>query len=167
MQSCSDEETSDHENERAGGGHCGGVMTRVQPTPAMEPPLQITFRNMAALPSVEPEIRRRADKLDQWTPDVMSCHVVVEAEGNRHRTGHEYRVHISVRVPGEEIAVGSHHLDEDIHRAVHGAFDAADRQLEDYVRRRRGQVKQHRVASETDAPESTPPDDEANAPRSP
>jgi ribosomal subunit interface protein len=137
------------------------------PPRTMKLPLQITFRNMAPLPSVEPEIRRRADKLDQWTPDVMSCHVVVEAEGNRHRTGHEYRVHISVRVPGEEIAVGSHHLDEDIHRAVHGAFDAADRQLEDYVRRRRGQVKQHRVASETDAPESTPPDDEANAPCSP
>jgi ribosome-associated translation inhibitor RaiA len=73
----------------------------------------------------------------------MSCHVVVEAEANRHRQGHEYRVHISVRVPGHEIAVGSHHLDQDIHRAVRGAFDAVDRQLEDYVRRRRGQVKQH------------------------
>ncbi len=131
----------------------------------MKLPLQITFRNMAALPSLEPEIRRRADKLGQWTSDVMSCHVVVEAEGNRHRTGHEYRVQISVRVPGEEIAAGSHHLDQDIHRAVRGAFDAADRQLEDHVRRRRGQVKHHRAA--TDVPESAPPDDDPEAPRSP
>lgn len=53
----------------------------------MKRPLQITFRDMMPLPSVEPEIRRRADRLDQWTPDVMSCQVVVEAEGNRHRTG--------------------------------------------------------------------------------
>jgi ribosomal subunit interface protein len=109
----------------------------------MKLPLQITFRDMLPLPSVEPEIRRRADKLEQWTPDVMSCRVVVDAEGNRHHTGHRYRVHISVRVPDEEVDVGAHHLDEDIHRAVRGAFDAADRQLEDYARRRRGQIKHH------------------------
>jgi ribosomal subunit interface protein len=109
----------------------------------MKLPLQITFRDLVPLPSVEPEIRRRAAKLDQWTPDVMSCQVVVEAEGNCHRTGHVYRVRIAVRVPDEEIVVGQHPLDEDIHRAIRGAFDAADRQLEDYVRRRRGQVKQH------------------------
>jgi ribosomal subunit interface protein len=110
----------------------------------MKLPLQITFRDMAPLPSVEPEIRRRVEKLDQWTPDLMSCQVVVEAEGNRHHTGHSYRVRITLRVPEDEISVGQHHEDEDIHRAVRGAFDAADRQLEDYVRRRRGQVKQHR-----------------------
>lgn len=127
----------------------------------MKRPLQITFRDMAPLPSVEPEIRRRADKLDLWTPDVMSCQVVVEAEGNRHRTGHVYRVRITVRVPDEEIAVGQHHLDEDIHRAVRGAFDAVDRQLEDYVRRRRGQVKQHRTTADAqsgdEAREEPPP----------
>ena len=72
----------------------------------MKSPLQITFRDMVPLPSVEPEIRRRADKLDQWTPDVMSC------------------------------------------RVVGSAFGAADRQLEDYVRRRRGQVKLHRSAAD-------------------
>lgn len=131
----------------------------------MKLPLQITFRDMLPLPSVEPEIRRRADKLDQWTPDVMSCQVVVEAEGNRHRTGHLYRVRIALHVPDGEIAVSSHHLDEDIHRALRGAFDAADRQLEDYVRRRRGQVKSHRSAN--DAPESAAADDGLEAPRSP
>jgi len=113
----------------------------------MKMPLQITFRDIVPLPSVEPEIRRRAEKLGRWTPDVMSCRVVVEAEANRHRQGHEYRVHLSVHVPGEEIDVGLHHLDEDIHRALSGAFDAADRRLEDYVRRRRGQVKLHRSAA--------------------
>jgi ribosomal subunit interface protein len=131
----------------------------------MKLPLQITFRDMLPLPSVEPEIRRRADKLDQWTPDVMSCHVVVEADGNRHRTGHRYRMRITLHVPEGEIVVSSHHLDEDIHRALHGAFDAADRQLEDYARRRRGQVKHHRALNV--APESAPADDEPEAPRSP
>lgn len=113
----------------------------------MKAPMQITFRNMVPLPSVEPEIRRRADKLHLWTADVTSCRVVVEAEANRHHQGHEYRVRITVHVPGEVIEAGQHHLDEDIHRAIHGAFDAAGRQLEDYVRRRRGQVKLHAPAA--------------------
>ena len=109
----------------------------------MKLPLQITFRDMAPLPSLEPEIRRRADKLDQWTPDVMSCQVRVEADDSRRRTGHAYRVQILVRVPDEEIAVGMDHAEEDIHRAVREALDAADRRVEEYVRRRRGQTKTH------------------------
>lgn len=109
----------------------------------MKLPLQITFRDMIPLPSLEPEIRRRAEKLDQWTSDVMSCHVTVEADDSRRRTGHAYRVQILVRVPDEEIAVGMGHAEEDIHRAVRDAFDAADRRIEDYVQRRRGQTKAH------------------------
>jgi ribosomal subunit interface protein len=91
---------------------------------------------MAPLPSLEPDIRRRAAKLDQWSCDVMSCQVVLEAEANRHRQGHEYRARITVRVPNNQIVASTHHLDQDIHRAIHGAFDAVDRQLEDYERRR-------------------------------
>ncbi len=109
----------------------------------MKLPLQIIFRDVVPLPSIEPEIRRRADKLDHWVPDVMSCHVAVEAEGNRHHTGHAYRVTLRVRVPGEEIAVSTHHVDENIHRAIHGAFDAVDRRLEDHARRQRHQTKAH------------------------
>jgi ribosomal subunit interface protein len=121
----------------------------------MKLPVQITFRDLVPLPSLEPEIQRRADKLDQWTPDVMSCHVVVQAAGNRHRTGHEYTVKVSVRVPDAEIAATTHHHDQDIHRAVHGAFDAVGRQLEDYARQRRGQVKQHEPAVQDVEPASS------------
>jgi ribosomal subunit interface protein len=109
----------------------------------MKLPLQITFRDLVPLPSLEPEIRRRADKLAHWSNDVTSCHVVVEAAGNRHRQGHRYSVKVVVCVPDADSTATTHHHDEDIHRAVHGAFDAVDRQLEDHVRRRRGQVKQH------------------------
>jgi ribosome-associated translation inhibitor RaiA/cold shock CspA family protein len=109
----------------------------------MKLPLQVTFRDMVPLPSLEPEIRRRADKFDRWTPDVMSCRVTVESDDSRRRTGHAYRVQILVRVPDEEIAVGMNQADEDIHRAVGDAFDAADRRLEDYARRRRGETKAH------------------------
>lgn len=110
----------------------------------MKLPVQITFRDMVPLPSLEPEIRRRAEKLDQWMPNVMSCHVVVEADANRHLKGHEYGVNVSVRVPGAELVASTHHHDQDIHRAMNGAFDAVDRQMEEYVRKLRGQVKQHK-----------------------
>jgi ribosomal subunit interface protein len=108
-------------------------------------PIQISFRDLVPLPSLEPAIHRRASKLEQWAPDVMSCHVVVESTGNRHHKGHDYRVKIVVHVAGAELVANAHHHDEDIYRVVSGAFDAIDRQLEDHVRKRRGQVKHHEL----------------------
>jgi ribosomal subunit interface protein len=126
----------------------------------MKLPVQITLRDIVPLPSLEPEIRRLAAKLDQWTPDVMSCHVAVESAANRHRQGHEYSVKVSVRVPDAEIVASTHHNDQDIQRAVHGAFDAVSRQLEDYARQRRGQVKQHEAPAKR-APLPPLPDSQA------
>ena len=60
-----------------------------------------------------------------------------------HHQGHRYLVKIDVRLPGEAIFAGQHHGNEDIELAVRGAFDAMARRLEDHVRQRRGQVKQH------------------------
>jgi ribosome-associated translation inhibitor RaiA len=109
----------------------------------MKLPLQVTFRDMAPLPSLEGEIRRRAAKLEQFAPDLVSCHVVVEASGNRHHQGHRYAVKIDVRVPGEQMFTGEHQADEEIGIAVREAFDAMARRLEDHARRQRGQVKHH------------------------
>lgn len=106
-------------------------------------PVEIVFRDMVPLPSLEDDIRRRAAKLRQWAPDLMDCRVVVEAQANRHRTGHVYTVRVDVHLPGQEIVAGDHHADEEIARAVRGAFDAIGRRLEDHERRLRGQVKQH------------------------
>lgn len=106
-------------------------------------PVEVVFRDMVPLPSLEGDIRRRADKLRQWAPDLMSCRVVVEAQANRHRSGHIYTVKIDVSVPGDDLVAGDHHANEEIAIAVRGAFDAIGRRLEDRERRRRGQVKQH------------------------
>jgi ribosome-associated translation inhibitor RaiA len=106
-------------------------------------PVEVVFRDLVPLPSLEGEIRRRADKLKQFVPELMSCHVAVEATGSQHRQGHRYFVKIDVRVPGEEIYVGDHHGDEDVAIAMRGAFDAMARRLEDHARRRRGQAKHH------------------------
>lgn len=109
----------------------------------MKLPVQIIFRDLVPLPSLEPEIRRRADQLDQWSPDLMSCHVVVESEANRHRQGHRYRVKVNLRLPDGELMSGDRQGNEDIYLALRESFDALDRQVEDHARRHRGQVKQH------------------------
>lgn len=117
----------------------------------MKLPLQVTFRDMAALPSLEGEIGKRAAKLEQFVPDLISCHVVVEASANRHHVGHRYAVKIDVRVPGEEVFAGERQAHEVIEIAVREAFEAVTRRLEDYARRRRGQVKHHEPAQRSAA----------------
>jgi hypothetical protein len=73
---------------------------------------------------------------------------VTVAEPHRHqRTERLYLVTIRLTVPGEELVTGrEHHLHPghaDPYVAVREAFHAARRELEDYVRRMRGDVKHH------------------------
>jgi len=99
--------------------------------------------------AVEDRIRRMADKLERFDEDITGCHVVVEAPHRHHHKGQLYEVKLDIRVPDGELVVNREHrglhAHEDVHVAVRDAFDAAVRQLEDYVRRRRGKVKHHEV----------------------
>jgi hypothetical protein len=56
-------------------------------------------------------------------------------------------VKVDLQVPSGQLVVsrepGHDHAHEDVYVALRDAFNAAVRQLEDYVRRQRGQVKQH------------------------
>ena len=116
----------------------------------MPPWLQITFRNIDASPAVEAKIRERARELEQFFDRIVSCRVVIEAP-NRRRHGDLYHIRVDLKVPGREIVVKrdppEHHAHEDIYVAVRDSFDAVRRQLEDHVRRRRGDVKVHDVPS--------------------
>ena len=113
----------------------------------MQLPLQITFRDMEPSPAVEAKIREKAEKLDRFREDIMSCRVVVEKHHRHHHKGNVYHVRIDITVPGSEIVVSKEsHLDhahEDAHVAIRDAFDAARRQLEDFSRKQRGHVKSH------------------------
>lgn len=129
----------------------------------MKLPLQVIFRDMAPLPSLEGQIRERAERLERHFAHIVSCHVAVEATGNRHHQGHRYVVNVDVRVPGGEICAGRNQGDEDIAVAVRDAFDAVTRQLQDELERRRGQVKQHPTAAPRD-PADVAPADEAQTP---
>lgn len=110
--------------------------------------LQVTFRNVDAPPTVEAKIRERARELEQFFDRIVSCRVVIEAP-NRRRHGDLFHIRVDLKIPGKEIVVKrdppEHHAHEDIYVAVRDCFDAVRRQLEDYVRRRRGDVKAHEV----------------------
>jgi cold shock CspA family protein/ribosome-associated translation inhibitor RaiA len=112
-------------------------------------PLQITFRHMDPSPALEARIRQRATELDQFFDRITAARVVVECEHPRHHQGKLFAVRIDLVLPGREIVVGRdpgiNHAHEDAHVAVRDAFDAARRQLEDYVRDRRDMVKVHTV----------------------
>jgi ribosomal subunit interface protein len=109
----------------------------------MHLPLQITFRNLPASPSIEATIRARADRLDQFASDIMRCEVTIEVVGKHRHQGRRYAVHIDLTLAGAEIVISRNHENEDVAVALRAAFDAAARKLEDHVQVRRGDVKRH------------------------
>ncbi|MEJ2508837.1 MAG: HPF/RaiA family ribosome-associated protein [Gammaproteobacteria bacterium] len=115
----------------------------------MQLPLQITFRNMEPSPAVEAKVRERAEKLDRFFDHIMSCRVVIEAPHKHHHQGNLFHVRIDVTVPGNELVVSrephQHQAHEDAYVVLRDAFDALQRQLEDYARKLKGNVKTHEV----------------------
>jgi cold shock CspA family protein/ribosome-associated translation inhibitor RaiA len=113
----------------------------------MQLPLQVSFRHMEPSPAIEAIVRDKAAKLDSFAEHIMSCRVVVEPTGKHHRNGNLYHVRIDLTLPRGEVAAtrqsGEHIEYKEIGVAIRDAFDAARRQLEDYVRRQRGAVKAH------------------------
>jgi ribosomal subunit interface protein len=113
----------------------------------MNIPLQITFHNMEPSEAVEARIREKAANLDQFAKDIMSCRVIVEAPHKHHHKGNIYAVKVDITLPGKEIVADRNppqdHSHEDVYVAIRDAFNAARRQLEDYVRKRRAKVKTH------------------------
>lgn len=113
----------------------------------MQVPLRITFRGIHPSEAIEANIRSHAERLDRYSDRITGCQVVVEADHRHHRKGRLYHVRIDMTVPGEEIVVAreplEHQSHQDVFVAIRDAFDAARRQLEDYVRRVRADVKRH------------------------
>jgi ribosomal subunit interface protein len=97
--------------------------------------------------ALEAVIREKAHKLDQYSDQIISCRVIVDAPHQHHRQGALYRIAVDLTVPGGEIVASreasEHHAHEDAYVATRDAFNAVQRQLEDYVRRQQNKVKLH------------------------
>ena len=108
----------------------------------MQVPPQITIRDMEHSDALEAHIRDKVNKLDEFFDRIMSCRVVVEMPHKHHHQGKQFNVRLDIGVPGSELVVNRDHA-EDVYVALRDAFDAAKRQLEDYARKMRGDVKTH------------------------
>ena len=122
----------------------------------MQIPLQITIRDMPTSAVLEDHIREKAAKLEHFYPALVGCRVVVELPHKHKQHGKLFNVRIDLTVPGSEIVI-NRDQSEDVYVALRDAFDAANRKLEDYGRRQRGDVKTH----ESRAGESESPDPDA------
>ena len=100
---------------------------------------QITFHQIDASPFVRARIEERADKLVRFHDRITGCRVVVEAPHRHHHKGKLYSIAIEVQLPGGTVtshrSPGDHHSHEDIYVAIRDAFDAVERQIQDFVRR--------------------------------
>ena len=130
-------------------------------------PVQITFRNMPWSDAVAARVEEEAEKLDEFYKRITSCRVMVEVPHRHHVLGDQVHIRIELGVPGDEIVVRHEpslrravrrsgeqqwekHIEanpqhKDVGVAVRDAFKAARRQLQDYSRRLRGQVKLHKA----------------------
>lgn len=123
---------------------CAAVALDAHPEAiGMQIPLQISVRGMPHSPALDAQIQERAARLEQFHPRITRCRVVVEELARHHRQGRSFSVRVEIRAPDHEEIVASRKHDEDVHVALRDAFDAAVRQLEDEVRKHRGDVKAH------------------------
>jgi ribosomal subunit interface protein len=110
-------------------------------------PLQITFQNMDPSPAIEARVTEWANRLERFGNRIVGCTVAIEAPHSHHHKGKTYKVRVDLSVPGRDVHVtrnpDEHHAHEDVYVAIRDAFNAASRQLEDHVRRMRGDVKTH------------------------
>jgi cold shock CspA family protein/ribosome-associated translation inhibitor RaiA len=128
-------------------------------------PVQITFHNLEASDALEQAIRDRAAELDTYHPQMIGCRVLVDIPHRHRERGRHVTVRVELSLPGEDVVVSHEptlhpavrdiggetlHKAEDIeavHKdaivAIHNAFDAARRRLQDVIRRQRGDVKTH------------------------
>lgn len=112
----------------------------------MQLPLQITARDIELTPAIENAIRSRIAKLETFYDRIMGCRVMIEAPHRHHHKGMLFNVRIRLTLPGGELTVGRE-PHEDLYVAIRDACNAARRQLQEFVRRQRGNVKHHEATS--------------------
>ena len=105
--------------------------------------VRIHFLDMPPAEAIEAKIGARVARLARFSDGIQNCEVWLQSPHGHHRRGPLYGLRIRLTVPGEEIVIEHQPETDDVYVAIREAFDAARRQLEDYERRRRGQLKAH------------------------
>ena len=108
----------------------------------MRLPLEISSRDFELTDAIQANIEERAEKLDRFYDRLMSCRVAIEAPHQSQRKGVVHHLRIDMTVPGGELVV-KREPNEDLYVAISDAFDTAERQLQEYAEKQRGDVKHH------------------------
>jgi ribosome-associated translation inhibitor RaiA len=103
----------------------------------MEHPVDIVLRGIPRSGALERYIGERARRLNIVCDRLQSCHVVAEALHRPKQQGAQFSVRLNITLPGTEVVVNREHR-EDVHVAVDDAFEAAELQLKDHMRRDSG-----------------------------
>lgn len=104
--------------------------------------IQITVRDMPNSPFLEDHLRKKAEKLEHFYRRIHRCRVTINIPQKHKHQGKLFRVSIDLSVPGKELVV-NRKLHEDVYVAIRDAFLAAERKLETYAGKIRGDVKHH------------------------
>ena len=107
--------------------------------------LQIKGTDVELTEAIKEAVREGAEKLDRVYNRVTNCSVAIESPRRRNGKGTFYNVHIDLTIPGKEIVV-NREPHEDLYVAIADAFDAAQRQLQEVVEKKKGRVKRHEGA---------------------
>ena len=113
----------------------------------MQSNAEIVFRDMPRSEALETTINERIAKLEKMFDHITSCNVVIEETHHHKHQGKLFHVRINLHVPEKELIVSREKHDkqehEDPYVAVRDAFNAMQRQLDDYSRKLRRDVKAH------------------------
>jgi len=121
----------------------------------MERPLQIAFKNMASSASLEALVRERVERLQRFHPHITGARVVV---GVPHRSPESSKppigIAVEIDVPGHKPIVAKGEQDRremkgDHQAIINRVFEAVERQLEQIMAIRKGEVKNHGSAGDT------------------
>ncbi len=119
--------------------------TNMEPTEELPFPVQVTFHGVERSEGLEQAVLHYVGQLPHYHPRIHGVRVVFTRAAAHHRVGSPYQVQVRVAVPGNDVVVSHHHAQHVQHQdpmlTLNDAFRAVQRQLEDDVRVRRGDVK--------------------------
>ncbi len=95
----------------------------------------ICFHNMEPSPALRQKAEEYVKRLEKVTDRITSCRVVIDLDTKHQHKGRLYGVGIDLRMPGLELVVNRIE-DVDVYIALHQAFSAMRRRLENAASRR-------------------------------
>lgn len=115
----------------------------------MNTPLQVSFHSLPHSLTVESAVRDAVERLEGVFDRIVSCCVIIDQPHRHHKQGNHLQVKVDLKVPGGELVVKREPIADadssDLVAVIHDAFEDLQRQLDEFVSRRRRFVKTHEV----------------------